>query len=264
MTLFFSGAPLSAVSTEVGALISLMSARQQDSMLMLIRPTYVVAQNLMGLTKDPLNLAAEISALDAAPETKNVTSHVVLGLQLMMLRYLFGVYSGALKAIPGAESVLNLHPMIKQIFSAFFIALTRIAVARRNKGCRRLVLIRKAERTACMFDKWTHAPQSNYLPMKLLLEAEFASIKGKKKLASEKYKEASDMASKSGFRMVEAMSHEHAGRHKFRLNDTSAATDSFKKALTCYDEWGARAKVEHLQEELKLLYEAKDIPLPTV
>jgi predicted negative regulator of RcsB-dependent stress response len=122
----------------------------------------------------------------------------------------------------------------------------------------------KAQRTLQKTKGWDRVPKQNYLPMKLLMDAELASVKGKKKLANEKYNAASEMATRSGYRMVEAMAHEHAGRHLFRTGDTTMATTSFKKAVSCYQGWGARAKVQHLQSELKQWYAAKGIPLPSL
>ena len=87
--------------------------------------------------------------------------------------------------------------------------------------------------------------------MKFLLEAELASFQGKKNRAYEKYTASIALAVDAGFRMIEAMSHEHAGRHLFATGDEVLAAASFRKALDCYEQWGARAKYEHLEAEVR-------------
>ena len=101
------------------------------------------------------------------------------------------------------------------------------------------------------FKNWSlHSPH-NCLPMKFLLEAELASFQGKNKRAYEKFTASTALAADAGFRMIEAMSHEHVARHLYAVGDEALAASSFTKALNCYEKWGARAKYEHLDAEVK-------------
>ena len=110
--------------------------------------------------------------------------------------------------------------------------------------------MKKAKSAIKDFKNWSRHSPHNCLAMKFLLEAEFASYHGKNKKAYEKYTAASALAVDVNFRMIEAMSHEHAGRHLFATGDEALAAASFTKALQCYEVWGAVAKVDKLEVEV--------------
>jgi len=261
--LFFSNATLPVVSNQVGDIINMMSTRRQDSMLVMVKPFQQLTHNLMGLTDDPMTLSGDALELEDATqhaeETKNASSLVCIRLQKVTLSYLFCDFESAGKLAREIEALPFPAPGIQQIFAQFFIGMTHLATARIYKGAMRRKCLRTAKKIIKQFKVWSLNSPHNCLPMKFLLQAQLASLQGKNKKAYEKYTAASALASDSGFRMVEAMTHEHAGRHLFAIGDESLSAASFRKALSCYEEWGAKAKHAHLQDEIRKLFQSSNV-----
>lgn len=245
--LFFSNASLPDVLKEVGTIINMMTARRQDSILVLVKPFFQMTQNLMGLCTDPLEIDA---AFRHARDTSNVTSLLCLRLQKMMLSFLFGDDVGANRMLEELERGVA-PPGIEKIFCVFFGSMTRLELARSARGFHRQILLRKVRRAIKEYKTWALNAPHNCLPMKFLLEAEFASVIGKNNRAYEKFTAASAVAAGSGFRMIEALAHERSARHLLSHGDEMLAAFAFKQAYSCYREWGAQAKVDHLAKEME-------------
>jgi len=80
-----------------------------------------------------------------------------------------------------------------------------------------------------------------------LLEAELASLKGKKKKAILHYRHAIDTAEKNCFLQDQALSNELASLYFASIGDTTRMSIHRENAIRCYSEWGATAKVEQLR-----------------
>jgi len=80
-----------------------------------------------------------------------------------------------------------------------------------------------------------------------LLEAELASLKGKKKKAISHYRHAIDTAEKNCFLQDQALSNELASLYFASIGDTTRMSIHRENAIRCYSEWGATAKVEQLR-----------------
>jgi hypothetical protein len=259
---FFSDSTLQDVSNLIGNIINMMKNRRQDSLLLMITPFHQLTLSLMGLTDNPSTLKTDLELTEAfkhAEATSNASSLVCLRLQNMMLGYLFGDYEQAGKMVAEIEALTYPPPGIDAIFGKFFIGMTHLASARSYKGIKRFVCLRKAKQAIKAFKIWSLNSPHNCLPMKFLLEAELASFQGKNKRAYEKYTASTALAVDAGFRMIEAMSHEHAGRHLFGTGDESLAASSFKKSLACYEKWGAKAKHQHLEKEVDDLFSCSSV-----
>ena len=80
-----------------------------------------------------------------------------------------------------------------------------------------------------------------------LIEAELASLKGKKMKAISHYRDAIDTAEKNGFLQDQALSNELASLYFGSIGDTTQQSIHRETAIQCYSEWGAAAKVEQLR-----------------
>jgi len=260
---FFSDSTLLDVSHLIENIITTMSTRRQDSLLVMIKPFHQLTLNLMGLSATPQCLKkCDLKLTDAfkhAEATGNMSSLLCLRLQNMILGYLFGDYEQAGRMVAEIEDLAYPPMGIEGIFCKFFIGMTHLASARIYKGLKRIICLNKAKKAIKEFKTWAlHAPH-NCLPMKFLLEAELASFQGKSKRAYEKYTASTALAVDASFRMVEAMSHEHVGRHLFATGEEALAAASFKKALDCYQVWGAKAKLQHLEDEVQEMFSGSSV-----
>ncbi|CAB9497285.1 expressed unknown protein [Seminavis robusta] len=257
-TTFYTDSKLPVVSNRIGDVITMMTARGQDSMITMIKPFHQLTLHLMGMADDPTKIELDES-FKHAEETKNVTSLVCLRLQQMMISYLFGDYGVAGKMVAEIEKLTFPPPGIDAIFCKFFVGMTHLQNARRLKGMQRFRCLNKAKKAIKALKNWSRHSPHNCLPMKFLLEAELASYQGKNKKSYEKYTASTALAVDASFKMIEAMSHEHAGRHLYGIGDESLAAASFKKALSAYKDWGAVAKLKRLQEEVQPMFAGSSV-----
>lgn len=226
----------------------------------MITPFQQLTLSLM--RENPSTLMCDLKLSDAfkhAEDTRNATSLLCLRLQNMMLGYLMGDYEQAGKMVEEIEGLTYPPPGIDAIFCKFFIGMTHLASARVYSGIRRFVCLKKAKKAIKEFKTWSRHSPHNCLPMKFLLEAELASFQSKNKRAYEKYTASTALAVDANFRMIEAMSHEHAGRHLYAMGDEALAASSFTKALKCYEKWGAKAKYAHLDAEVKDMFSCTSV-----
>lgn len=256
---FFSDSTLKDVSNLIENIINTMSTRRQDSLLVMIKPFHQLTLNLMGLSATPQCLKKCDDAFKAAESCGNSSSLLCLRLQNMMLGYLFGNYEQAGRMVAEIEGLAYPPMGIDGIFGKFFIGMTHLASARIYKGVKRIMCLNKAKKAIKEFKTWSLNAPHNCLPMKFLLEAELASLQGKNKRAYEKYTASTALAVDASFRMVEAMSHEHVGRHLFSTGEEALAAASFRKALDCYEAWGAKAKLQHLEDEVHEMFSGSSV-----
>ena len=104
-----------------------------------------------------------------------------------------------------------------------------------------------------------HCP-TNFLHLQLLMQAELARLDGRIESAVRLYEQAMDAAHASEFRRDEAMANELAARHLLGAGRRKAAEGYLRAAWHLYDQWGARRKVEQLEEEFPQLLQSVDRP----
>src|SRR5262249_14440856 len=96
---------------------------------------------------------------------------------------------------------------------------------------------------------WTESCPANFLHKKQLVEAELARVEGRDAEAADLYESAAEGAGREGFIQDLALAHELAARHAFARGRRQAGVLRLREALQAYDRWGARGKVQALEEE---------------
>ena len=97
----------------------------------------------------------------------------------------------------------------------------------------------------------------NFSDKALLLEAELLSVLGKSDKAYQKFVCATAVAAASGFTSIHAVALERVAWHVFRQSnaDIALAESYFRQASEKYQEWGAYAKADDLQNEVAGMFE---------
>jgi predicted ATPase/signal transduction histidine kinase len=98
-------------------------------------------------------------------------------------------------------------------------------------------------------EQWAEACPSNFRPLTEFLKAELDRLDGRALEALAGYEQASRLLKEQGLVHIEALCEERAARHAIRIGLRSSGSHHLAAACTCYDEWGARAKVERLRAE---------------
>lgn len=169
--------------------------------------------------------------------------------QLLEVHFLFGDFRLAEEMGEKCEALL---------FSSFeasgvstiltFSGLVAVARARAStRGRRRR--IKKAQRYLNKLAVWAAHSPFNFLPKKLILEAELLSLKGDL-AAYATYVSATATLENFGFLMLLAVAQELTAKHLLRVGNDEQAHLHASEALRQYERWGSPCKVKHLRKEL--------------
>ncbi len=121
---------------------------------------------------------------------------------------------------------------------------------------------RRTELAECLqdimdrFELWSHHAPGNYASPWWLLKAEFQRISGEKGDAAQYYTQAIDMARDNLY--YKAVSCEFFAIYLLSVDDQPRAARYFRKAITCYQQWGATAKVKQLRQQYRAIIEDED------
>ena len=96
--------------------------------------------------------------------------------------------------------------------------------------------------------KWAYHAPMNYLHKWQLVEAERAKVLGKEEKAIAFYNQAIAGAKENQYIQEEALANELAAKFYLEKGETETARKYMKEARYCYDHWGAKAKVDHLDQ----------------
>jgi signal transduction histidine kinase/tetratricopeptide (TPR) repeat protein len=164
------------------------------------------------------------------------------------LHYLFGDYTQALvfadKARPHVDAALG--AMQVPVFH-FYEALTALSLYPSVPRSQRSRLMRIVRANRRKFRKWAHHSPMNYLHKYYLIEAERFRLAGRHTEAMEYYIKSIEAAQAGEFIQEEGLAHELFGQFLIHTGDRRRAERSIKQARSCYDQWGARAKVMDLE-----------------
>jgi predicted ATPase/class 3 adenylate cyclase len=97
--------------------------------------------------------------------------------------------------------------------------------------------------------RWARNCPDNFLHLQQLMEAELLRLDGRVDVAVRRYEAAMAQAHAQGWRRDEAMINELAGRHLQAAGRRKAAEGYIRAARHIYAQWGARRKVELLDNE---------------
>jgi predicted ATPase/signal transduction histidine kinase/tRNA A-37 threonylcarbamoyl transferase component Bud32 len=110
----------------------------------------------------------------------------------------------------------------------------------------------KLERNQNQMRIWANNCEANFLHKYLIIEAEIARISGNKLEAMELYDLAIDSAKTHGFIQNEALANELAAKFWLGMNQEDFAQIYLRKAYNGYKTWGAKYKVEDLENQYSL------------
>lgn len=212
-------------------------------------------QNLQGVSKDPLLLSGEY--FDEQKELEELKSQNLATLVSLVfhLKYFLAVllndnmhanfiFTSTLKSLPD-----HTFPFIS-LNQPFFIGLVSAALARKSKGRARRRYIADARRgIGRLKDRLIHCPD-NVISKIYLIEAELEFCKGRFSTALLHYRRSIGYAEKAGFISEHGLACEKGGimlQHAGRLPE---ANHLLMQARSLYELWGAKIKVEQVDQLL--------------
>src|SRR5205814_2758775 len=254
MHLFATGTHLDAVAEENRAVWEFLAQQGDDPIVaMSNRAMDRVVESLRGTgsgAAGPESPAETRFAAACRAGTLGHASSVVLT-RALTAAFLLGEYAEALELAEIAQSV---EPYGRAGFTAadrwFYHALTLTVLSDAADPQQRRVWSAKLDELQAALDDWATAAPAAFGYRALLVAAERARLAGEVDPAVNHYSRAIAAAREHGCLPGEAISAELGGRYAAARGFTDAAVAYLSRARTCYEQWGAARKVEHLDRVL--------------
>jgi len=164
--------------------------------------------------------------------------------------YLYRQYSRALESMVKAGELLPY--IVNRFVSAqynFYYSLILTSLYPGAAGDKKKEYRHRLDNNQQQMKKWADNCPGNFQHKYLLVEAEWARIEGKNWQAAELYDQAIEAAGKNEFRQDETLANELAARFWLEKGKTDFARVYMERAYYGYRLWGAKRKLEDLEEK---------------
>ena len=250
---YFIGKQLTQLEQEIETYAEAVSKIHQQAALNYLRICWQAVLNLIGRSENPCHLKGEAgdeeTMLQLYQQTNNYMGIHYLYIQKLVLCYVFENYPEALKCIAEIESYLSAGTgQVTIALFYFYDSLVRLAVYADTPQSEQQELLDRVQANQEKIQKWAdHAPM-NFLHKFYLVEAEKNRVLGKKIEALEMYDKAIALAKENEYLNEEALAHELAAKFYLEWGKEKLAQPYLIDAYYAYARWGAKAKIDHLEQ----------------
>jgi predicted ATPase/signal transduction histidine kinase len=263
--LYFIGTDLPQLQTELEKYAQAIAQFKLEQTLHWQAMLQQTVANLAGQSMDPCRLCGSHYDEDASPiALESRTTKFLFHQNKLILCYLFQQYPQGLEQALAAEEYLDAVIGIASVpVCHFYMALVRLALVAQSAPSERNRLLKKVASIQKKLKKWAHHAPMNHLHKWHLVEAESARVASDDLLAIRHYEQAITLAAKNGFAQEEALASELAARFYFSRSQEKVARTYLQEAHYGYQQWGAAAKVSHLERQYPgMLQRLVRTPLP--
>ncbi|GGA54508.1 AAA family ATPase [Okeania sp. KiyG1] len=214
--------------------------------------------NLTGKTDNKLEFCTEkitdIQYLEICEEHNSLAWLCTFNIFKCQVLYLYGEYSEALKcALLAAEKIEFVLGHFQSSEYNFHYSLTLAALYEDASEHEQQKYWEKLTENQTQMKIWADNCPDNFLHKYLLIAAEMARFSGKELKAMELYDQAITSAQENQFIQNEALANELAAKFWLRRGKEEFAQLYIEKAYYCYKLWGAKYKLEDLEEKYSQL-----------
>ncbi|MGB0848438.1 MAG: adenylate/guanylate cyclase domain-containing protein, partial [Thiolinea sp.] len=209
--------------------------------------------NFMGKSNNPLILTGsaynEDKMMAQNSERNDQTGKFFIHFNKLILCYFFHDFKQAqeharesrklLEAVLAKFEIPNHH---------FYEALTLLALYPSAKHSAKLKIMARVRSTLLKLKKWAKYAPENYQHKYFLVRAEHLRVSKRYGQARIAYDQAIQLASAHRYIHEEALAYEVTGRFYQQQKAETQAEFHFKAAYNSYREWGAKAKLKHLNQ----------------
>lgn len=236
---------------------SIRSLKQQSAFRLLVVYRQAVL-NLMGESDDPCRLVGkaydEETMLPLHRQANDRSAICVTYLNKLQLCYLFERYREALEGAAATKAHLDgVRGTAAVPVFYFYDSLARLAVYRTASALEQKAIHARVKSNQRKMKKWARHGPMNHLHKFLLVEAEHFRVRGKHAEAEECYDRSIAAARDQGYINEQALASELAAKYYLARGRHRVATTYMLDARSCYERWGAQAKVRDLQERYGFL-----------
>ena len=247
---FFAGIELSKIEKEIQKYNDIIKKLKHKTWLRYTEALWQRILNLMGNTENSATITADIfdqknlAFYQKANDRSGIFTYHMCRLATCYLSY---EYNQAIENTANAEKHLSavISTISVPIFH-FYDSLSQLAVFPETPKTNQKNILRKVAKNQKKMKKWAHHAPMNHLHKWQLVEAERARVLGKDEKAKSFYDQAIAGAKENQYIQGEALANELAARFYLEKRETETARKYMTEARYCYDHWGAKAKVDHL------------------
>jgi PAS domain S-box-containing protein len=258
--LYFLGRELSSLEQEISGYETLLSQLKQQTTLNWLYIYHQNILNLIGRATEPCHLVGEVYNIDAMlpihiQKGDRIAIHMLYFHQLVLC-YLFENYH---LAIDHAAQVRLYEDAAIGVRSYavfyFYDSLVNLAVYAHLAIADQQQAMAKVEANLGRIQSWAeHAPM-NFRHQQHLIEAERYRVLGQVLTAMDCYDLAIAEARENGYIQDQALANELAAKFYLEQNRLTIAKAYMREARYHYLQWGALAKVQHLENRYPSLLE---------
>ena len=249
--LYLIGRELTGVEKELEKYAQVIAQFKQEPTLHWQKINQQAVLNLMGHSDDPCRLiGTRYNEETTSITAKNRLAIFLLHCNKLVLCYLFQKYPEALENALLAEQNLDGALAFSSVpVCHFYMALVRLALFPNAQKSQQSSLLKKVASIQKKLKKWAaHAPVNN-LHKWHLVEAERKRVCGDDFTAMNHYDQAIALAVKHDFPQEAALANELAARFHLSKGRAKLAKMYLQDAHYGYQQWGAAAKIRHLEEQ---------------
>ncbi|MEG4597002.1 AAA family ATPase, partial [Microcoleus sp. F6_B6] len=250
---YFVGKQLTLVEREIATYRDAIFKIKQETSLHFQDIWWQAVLNLMGINQNTWQLKGEVydeeKMLQLYQQTNNYLAIHYLHLHKLILCYVFENYPEAFKSIPQTESYLSAASgQITAAIFYFYDSLVRLAVYSDTPESEQQEILDRVQANQEKMQNWAYHAPMNHLHKFYLVEAERHRVKGEKVEAIEMYDKAIALAKENEYINEEALAHELAAKFYLEWGKEKLAQPYLIDAYYAYAKWGAKAKIDHLEQ----------------
>ena len=250
---YFAGIELSKIERKISKYNDAISKFEQKTYLYYNQTLWQCILNLMGHNTNPTIITGDVSdekrVLNIYQKENDRLGIFGLHLYKLTLCYLFQAHNQAIEnaAIVEKHLIAAVSMASVPVFY-FYDSLAHLAVFSKSQKTKQKHILKKVRRNQKKMKKWAHHAPMNQLHKWQVVEAEKARVLGKDETAIGLYDEAIARAKENLYIQEEALANELAAKFYLQKGETETSRKYMKQARYCYDHWGAKAKVDHLDQ----------------
>ncbi|WP_141211736.1 AAA family ATPase [Pseudanabaena sp. SR411] len=258
--LYFMGRELNSLVQEISGYETLISQLKQQTTLNWLYIYHQNILNLLGRVADPCHLVGEVYNIDMMlpihiEKGDRIAIHMLYFHQLVLC-YLFENYHLAIDHAAQVKLYEDAAIGVRSYSGLYFYeSLANLAVYANLAIADQDKTMAKIEANLQRIQFWAdHAPM-NYRHQQHLIEAERYRVLGQVLTAMDFYDLAIAEASENGYIQDQALANELAAKFYLDQNRLTIAKAYMREARYHYLQWGALAKVQHLENRYPILLE---------
>ncbi|WP_210407489.1 ATP-binding protein, partial [Hydrocoleum sp. CS-953] len=240
------GWELTELSQKLNNAIDAVVKTKQETPLTWLQITQQTVLNLSDRSENPCMLVG--SAFDETKTQPQDHGLVYLHLHKLYLCYLFGEYQESLKFCQGGQKYLHLVTShYSPVFFYFYGSLIRLALYNEVSQAQQQQWLEEITSNQEQIKIWAHHAPMNYLHKFHLVEAEKNRVLHNYVEAIELYEQAIAGATENEYIQEVGLANELAAKFYLEWNKETIAQAYMIKAYYAYAQWGAVAKLKHLE-----------------